>query len=151
MSVEAVVGLGALLVLVLGSGILADLVVPGRRGMALAKLCGLAALGAAAVIVQRDRAREERALAQEEQARAQALQLTAAAQAFHVKFGDPPARLNDLVKPPEGKPVVEPAALVDPWGKPFQFDARGPKNGGLRPDVWTVTPQGKVIGNWPQK
>jgi hypothetical protein len=144
MSVEAVVGLGALLVLVLGGGILADLVVPGRRAKALVKLCGLAALGVATLYAQYDRAQEQRALAQ-------VGELTAAAQVFHVKFGDPPARLGDLVKPPEGKPFVEPAALVDPWGKPFQFDARGPKNGGLRPDVWTVTPQGKVIGNWPQK
>jgi hypothetical protein len=42
-------------------------------------------------------------------------------------------------------------SLLDPWGNPYQYDPDGPRNRGLRPDVWTVTPDKKVIGNWPEK
>ena len=43
---------------------------------------------------------------------------------------------------------MPPDALLDHWKNPYQYDAAGPKNGGKQPDIWTVTPEGKVIGNW---
>jgi hypothetical protein len=130
--------------LVFGGSLLTDLLVPSRRGLAAAKLLGLATLGAAGAVVTMSRLDDARA----QFARAQAQQLTVASQTYHLQFGEPPTSLKDLVKPPEGKPFVEPSALTDPWGKPYQYDPAGPKNGGARPDVWTTTPGGKVIGNW---
>ena len=41
-------------------------------------------------------------------------------------------------------------ALFDPWGKEYQYDVKGPKNNGVRPDIWTVAPDGEIIGNWPK-
>jgi hypothetical protein len=46
------------------------------------------------------------------------------------------------------KPIIEKSVLKDPWGKAFQYDPTGPKNKGARPDIWTVDPDGKTIGNW---
>jgi hypothetical protein len=42
----------------------------------------------------------------------------------------------------------DPTALIDPWGKSFQYDPSGPKNQGLAPDIWTEAPDGSVIANW---
>ena len=60
-----------------------------------------------------------------------------------------PMALNDLV---EGIPpfLESKDALLDPWKQPFQYNPEGPKNGGLRPDIWTVTPDKEEIGNWPK-
>jgi hypothetical protein len=30
--------------------------------------------------------------------------------------------------------------LLDPWGRPYQYDPAGPKNGGKRPDIWSLGP-----------
>ncbi len=49
------------------------------------------------------------------------------------------------------KPIVERTLLTDPWGKAFQYDPKGPKNKGAKPDIWTVEPGGKTIGNWDEK
>jgi general secretion pathway protein G len=38
-------------------------------------------------------------------------------------------------------------ALVDPWGKPYQYNSAGPNNGGKQPDIWADSPKGQ-IGNW---
>jgi type II secretory pathway pseudopilin PulG len=59
--------------------------------------------------------------------------------------------------------IDDPAKLIDPWGRPYQYDAKGPNNKGLHPDIWVVTPddgwwlgiwradpRGKTIGNWPK-
>ena len=40
-------------------------------------------------------------------------------------------------------------ALIDPWGRPYQYDPAGGRNNGIVPDIWTVAPDGKEIGNWP--
>jgi hypothetical protein len=52
--------------------------------------------------------------------------------------------LEDLV----GKDVAA-SDLVDHWGKPYQYNAQGANNGGLKPDIWTTTPRGIQVGNWP--
>ncbi len=33
----------------------------------------------------------------------------------------------------------------------YQYDAAGKKNGGTKPDIWTETPDKKIIGNWPEE
>jgi hypothetical protein len=75
--------------------------------------------------------------------------LTIGVKAYHLKFSAYPTRLDELVQPPEGGPFVEPQALLDPWGRTYQYDPAGPRNQGQQPDIWTVTPKGEVIGNWP--
>jgi hypothetical protein len=85
------------------------------------------------------------AASRERVARIQLMTLNQALQVYKVKKGDYPASLEDLT---QGKAIVEPAALNDPWGKPYQYDPAGPKNKGKQPDLWTTDPSGKVIGNW---
>jgi hypothetical protein len=56
-----------------------------------------------------------------------------------------PANLETLV---DAK-FLSSKSLVDPWGKEFQYDITGKKTGNKEvPDIWTVTPDKKVIGNW---
>jgi hypothetical protein len=58
-----------------------------------------------------------------------------------------PEKLDDLA------PLLEVGekALVDPWGNKYQYAAAGKKNGGKQPDIWTETPDKKIIGNWPEE
>jgi len=59
--------------------------------------------------------------------------------------GKLPANLKTLV---DAK-VLSSKSLVDPWGKEFQYDITGKKTGNKEvPDIWTETPDKKVIGNW---
>lgn len=84
-----------------------------------------------------------------DRAKADVQTLTRAAQSYEIRFGELPAQLSLLAAPPDsGKPFVETDALNDPWGKPYQYDPAGPMNGGLKPDVWAVTPDGQKVGNW---
>ena len=41
--------------------------------------------------------------------------------------------------------------FTDPWGNPYRYDPKGKRNGGKRPDIWTVTPDKTGIGNWPEQ
>ncbi len=79
--------------------------------------------------------------------------LTVACLAYKLKFDEYPDKLERLVKPPEGKPFIDSADdLKDPWGKSYQHDAKGKHHkDNLKPDVWTVTPSGKTLGNWPDE
>jgi hypothetical protein len=82
-------------------------------------------------------------------ARYKALLLERAVQAYQLKHNKLPDSLEALA---EGdKPFVEKSALKDPWGKPFQYDPKGPRNKGLKPDIWTSHPSGKLFGNWAEK
>jgi hypothetical protein len=72
-----------------------------------------------------------------------------ALQAYRVKNDKFPEGLDKLT---EGeKPFLKRESLIDPWKKPYQYEATGPKNDGKKPDVWTVTPDKKTLGNWPEK
>jgi hypothetical protein len=56
-----------------------------------------------------------------------------------------PADLKALVD----AELLSSKSLVDPWGKEFQYDITGKKTGNKEvPDIWTETPDKKVIGNW---
>ena len=80
-------------------------------------------------------------------ARAQVATLDKAVQAFHLKNNSFPPALTALVE----DRFVEAKALADPWGNQFQYDVSGKHNDGKRPDIFCVTPDKKVIGNWPEK
>lgn len=56
-----------------------------------------------------------------------------------------PPNLKTLVD----EKILRPESLVDPWGKEFQFDIAGKKTKNKEvPDIWTETPDKKIIGNW---
>jgi hypothetical protein len=78
--------------------------------------------------------------------------LTQACEAYRVKHDRLPQNLAELLeKDALGGPYLEsPDALIDPWGNRYQYDPKGPRNNGLKPDIWTVTPGGVEIGNWPR-
>src|SRR4051812_17072355 len=61
--------------------------------------------------------------AKKDQARIQLQAPTTAVETYQVKNGDYPASLAALTQPqPDGsKPYLEPSALVDPWGRPYQY------------------------------
>ena len=69
---------------------------------------------------------------------------------YFLKTRSYPESLNDLMRPPKPgmDPVVKKAsALLDPWDNPYQYRYPGEEN----PDdfdLWTVTPDGRTIGNW---
>jgi hypothetical protein len=82
-------------------------------------------------------------------AKAQIKVLDVAVQLYFIKNEKYPESLKVLT---EGKnPLVEPSSLIDPWKNPYQYDPAGPKNKGKKPDVWTVTPDKKALGNWPEE
>jgi hypothetical protein len=82
--------------------------------------------------------------------------LAMAALAYEIRVGQLPDRLDQLLAPPDGGlPLVERDALIDPWGRPYKYDAAGPNNAGVRPDVWSLGPDPNdakgIIGNWQVK
>ena len=45
--------------------------------------------------------------------------------------------------------ILSSKSLLDPWGKEFQYDITGKRTKNKEvPDIWTETPDKKVIGNW---
>ena len=88
-------------------------------------------------------------------ARAQMATLTLALQDYHNRHAEYPPGLATLAEP-QGKlsAYVEKRDLLDPWGREFKYDPKGPKNGGKKADIWSEgSPGGKgrVIGNWPEE
>jgi hypothetical protein len=77
-------------------------------------------------------------------------QLTYAVEVYKHNNDTFPATLEALAKvqPNGGAPLVTADQLLDPWGEPYGYDPAGPKNDGLRPDIWVDRPDGS-IGNWP--
>jgi hypothetical protein len=90
-------------------------------------------------------------------ARIGAVALTQALEVYKVKHGEYPATLEALAQnQPDGGPALVPAdRLIDPWGRAYLYNPAGPKNKGLKPDVWSTGPDSKkpdgVIGNWQDK
>jgi general secretion pathway protein G len=81
--------------------------------------------------------------------------LAQAAAAYQLKYGDFPASLETLTQPTSdgGKPFLETSALVDPWGRAYQYAVPGPHHPTTgEPDIWSQggnlgDPAG-TIGNW---
>jgi uncharacterized protein (TIGR03067 family) len=93
--------------------------------------------------------REETEEAKERATLAQAKLLTAACDIYKIDTGNYPPTLEALTKPIHegGRPIIEASVLRAKVGGAFNYDAAGPKNGGLRPDIWVKGPDGD-IGNW---
>jgi len=84
-------------------------------------------------------------------ARAQAdlATLTVACSAYKIKFGQFPEKLDQLLTPPQGPPIIEPGFdLKDPWGHNYQYDRAGKHHDGKKPDIWLTVPGGEKLGNW---
>ena len=45
--------------------------------------------------------------------------------------------------------ILRTESLVDPWGKEFKYDVSGKRNKGKQPDIWTETPDKKIVDNNP--
>ncbi|HLW67221.1 MAG TPA: type II secretion system protein GspG [Gemmataceae bacterium] len=73
---------------------------------------------------------------------------------FKLKYLKYPDELDELVSPPNGRAYVSVESLFDPFGRKYQYDMKGPKNGGLKPDIWSLGPRhlkDAIIGNWVEK
>ena len=58
-----------------------------------------------------------------------------------------PPSLKTLVD----KKIIPASALLDPWGKEFQYDRAGKHQMGKRPDIWTTNPGTMdVVSNWSE-
>jgi general secretion pathway protein G len=68
--------------------------------------------------------------------------------------GQFPPDINTLtIKDQDGYgPYIEPEGILDPWGRPYQYDANGQNNQGMKPDVHCQMPNnlGTVV-NWSSK
>jgi len=76
--------------------------------------------------------------------------LTKACQNYELNYSQRPGNLSVLLQKGErGGPYLESRDfLIDPWGREYQYNAQGPRNETLKPDIWTVDPDGREIGNW---
>jgi general secretion pathway protein G len=122
---------------------------PTRRGFTLmemlvvvAIIVMLAGIGGYYYIKQLDAAKVSTV-------KAQSKVLTEAAESYYINHGTYPPSLAALLQQTEqGGPYLKSQdALIDPWQRPYQYNAAGPNNGGRQPDIWADTPQGQV-GNW---
>jgi hypothetical protein len=86
------------------------------------------------------------------EARIRAAQLARAVQLYMEDHGGAPPATPQLLTEKDNKGngpyLTSPDALLDPWGEPFQIDYEGRHHGGTEPDVWTTSPDGKILGNW---
>jgi len=89
--------------------------------------------------------------AREDVARAQVQELTQAAEAYKIRYGDYPQNLALLTQPAsDGKVYLEPHALLDPWQRPYNYAYPGAHHTTMqKPDIWSGGKDGNVqIGNW---
>jgi hypothetical protein len=60
-----------------------------------------------------------------------------------------------MMFPDGSKALLEPAALLDPWGQQFQYSFPGQHHTMTqKPDIWTNGPPGSAgiqIGNWDNR
>jgi Type II secretion system (T2SS), protein G len=90
---------------------------------------------------------------QRDTAQIQVKALAVVCDAYKVKHGKYPDTLATLLERDEFGAIWldDPAKLIDPWGRRYQYDPKGTNNNGLHPDIWVVTPDdGTIIGNWPR-
>jgi general secretion pathway protein G len=96
--------------------------------------------------------------AQVSEAKLKAKNIAKAVDTYYLDHNRYPDALDALlVKDDAGKGpyLTNQNEIVDPWGQRFQLDAGGPKNqqAGATvqiPDVFTTTPDGRMVGNWPE-
>jgi general secretion pathway protein G len=69
--------------------------------------------------------------------------------AYRLAYGQNPDNLDILTQKGEnGGPYLRQDELMDPWGKKYNYEVSGNNNQGTKPDVSTLAPNGKTIGNW---
>lgn len=76
--------------------------------------------------------------------------LTKAVKTYWLKNNQqwPPSLEAMLARENHGPFLEDIQAIMDPWGKKYMYDPTGGRNGGTRPDIWTLAPDGEEIGNW---
>ena len=85
-----------------------------------------------------------------ERAKADIRALSKAAGTYKLRQGIFPMGLKDLV----GGGYIEHEAknpLRDPWGNEYQYDPKGTRSGGNKPDIWTFAPDGLEIASWGEQ
>src|SRR5437868_12231238 len=72
----------------------------------------------------------------------------AAFKADHPTIGYPPTLKQLLQKDEEGfgPYITNEERLTDPWNQEYQYEIGGKRNGGKQPDIFTVSPGGRIIG-----
>lgn len=83
---------------------------------------------------------------------------------FRIATSQWPGDLQSLISPPSGMSpakwggphIEEPTIPNDPWGNPYQYNPQGQRNNGMKPDIWSLGPDGMEntgdeVGNWPQQ
>jgi general secretion pathway protein G len=103
----------------------------------------LAGIGGYYLMPQLDRAKESAA-------KAKAMTIDKAVQTYKTNNDTYPT-IDALIQPDpknNNAPYLEDDAILDPWGQKYTLDPAGPRNKGAKPDVYTTSPTGKVIGNF---
>ena len=85
--------------------------------------------------------------AQADQAKTALRAFNVALEVYKVRYEKYPATLKELVDAKFVSPTLN--TTVDPWGNDYKYDAKGPRNGGRKPDIWAEAPDKTIIGNWP--
>src|SRR5262245_59855088 len=85
-----------------------------------------------------------------DRAKADVKTIETACMSYKLKYGQFPDSLQELINPPSGgKPFLDNAdSLNDPWGNPYVYNQQGQNFNGLKPDIYTTSPDGEQIGNW---
>jgi general secretion pathway protein G len=93
--------------------------------------------------------------ARKDTARAQSRLLAETADTYQLKYGDYPPSLQSLTQPMQdgSRPFLEESALIDPWGRPYQYQVPGTHHQATgKPDVWSqganVADPNGAVGNW---
>jgi general secretion pathway protein G len=114
----------------------------------VAIIVALAGIGTFYILPQFEKAKDGVA-----QAKAKSLEM--ALMAYNNDHGHFPDGSNLGVltqKTDQGGPYISNDGLLDPWDKPFQVDPSGNTyNNGAKPDVFTRTPGGKIVGNFKSR
>src|SRR5687768_11726609 len=85
----------------------------------------------------------------------EATALSTQVEIYKLNNGSYPKSIKALTQkqPKGGSPLVAPEKVIDPWGRPYEIDPKGPMNEGIKADVWSKGPNPKDpkgrIGNWP--
>ena len=111
----------------------------------------LASLGGYYVIGQYNEAKVS-------EAKVKARTISKAIDTYYIDHGGYPNDLTALLQKSEigkGPYLTNQNEIIDPWGKQFTYDQSGQKNtaagaaaGLIIPDVYTITPDGRTVGNW---
>ncbi len=87
--------------------------------------------------------------AKDDIAKTRAHNVANALKAYYLHHDTYPSDLSALCqKTDEGGPYIGQDGLLDPWGKQYQIDVSGQHHNGAEPDVFTTSPEGKMLGNW---